>query len=337
MTEPPGTGEDMDTGPILEQAGIPRSRVASLEPVGGGTYNTLLRVCTTDGTRSMLKLPPRSHTAGLEYEHGLLTGEVTYYRRAAGLHGVPVPSVLHCRLHDEDGLRKHLLMSERPGSAWNTLADTMPAHERSRLRRSLGRTLARAHSVTGPGFGYPAESVAALSPGWRTAFTAMLEAVLRDADRYSAWLPVPHSAVRSALRSAAMALDEVETPVLVHFDLWEGNILLQGPPGEREISGIVDGERMFWGDPLAELPSLHVTGAAEDDPDLMAGYLGATAHRLDDSARARIQLYRSYLYLIMLVETVPRRTSRKETEWLRTHIGGALKAALSTAARLTGS
>lgn len=329
MAGPPST--DQATRLILARAGIASPQLLSCEPVSGGTYNTVFRLTTTESSRLILKLPPHAHTPGLEYERGLLTGEVTYYRHAADLHEVPVPSVLRCQLQDHGPVGKYLLMSERPGTAWNTLADTMAEAERSRLRRSLGRILARAHSVTGPGFGYPAQSVTALSPHWRAAFTAMFEAVLRDADRYSAWLPIAATTIHDALQAAAPALDEVRDPTLVHFDLWEGNILLHGPPGAREISGIVDGERMFWGDPLAELPSLHILGIAEDDPDLMAGYYDDQEHSLDDSARTRIQLYRCYLYLIMLVETVPRGTPKKETEWLRSHIGPALEAAVQAA------
>ncbi|OEV13689.1 aminoglycoside phosphotransferase family protein [Streptomyces nanshensis] len=323
MTPPPGTAPDARTA--LARAGLPWSRVASCTPVGGGTYNTVLRVVTTDGTRLVLKLPPPAHAPALSYERSLLTGEFTYFRQAAALRDIPVPAVVHHGPHGQGTSGAHLLMTERPGESWHTLSDTLTAAERPRLRRSLGRILARAHTVTGPGFGYPGESVGALSPRWRPAFTAMLEAVLVDAERYSVRLPVPAGRVRAALRAAASALDEVRTPALVHFDLWEGNVLLHGAPGTREVSGIVDAERMFWGDPLAELPSLDILGAAEDEPGLMAGYFGGRAAPLDDAARTRIRLYRTYLYLIMLVETVPRGASAENVAWLRTHVTPALE------------
>ena len=61
----------------------------------------------------------------------------------------------------------------------------------------------------------------------------------------------------AVLRAAAPALDEVTVPALVHFDLWPGNILVDRPAdGPARIGGLIDGERMFWGDPLADLVSL---------------------------------------------------------------------------------
>jgi len=37
-------------------------------------------------------------------------------------------------------------------------------------------------------------------------------------------------------------LDVVRTPRLIHFDLWDGNILVEA----GQITGLIDGERAFW-------------------------------------------------------------------------------------------
>jgi Phosphotransferase enzyme family len=55
--------------------------------------------------------------------------------------------------------------------------------------------------------------------------------------------------IREAVRTTSAALDDVRTPVLVHFDLWDGNILLDRISGSVEIGGLIDAERAFWGDP----------------------------------------------------------------------------------------
>ncbi|CAM5656375.1 hypothetical protein SHIRM173S_03949 [Streptomyces hirsutus] len=105
--------------------------------------------------------------------------------------------------------------------------------------------------------------------------------------------------------------NEGDPPRLVHFDLWQGNLLLEGAEGAegaRGLSGVIDAERMFWGDPVASsLDSLF--DDIEKDADFLAGVRGGRgrchAHRL---VRSRLELYRCYLYLIMLVEAVPQAT-----------------------------
>ncbi|HWM39860.1 MAG TPA: aminoglycoside phosphotransferase family protein [Streptomyces sp.] len=331
---PAGDPSDHDaTTRFLRGAGIDPHHVVSQEPVSGGTYNTLYRLRTVDGSRLILKIPPPEGTSGLQYEHGLIQGEITYYRALAGLTDVPVPRVVHA----EPSGKSHgpLLMTECPGTSWSELSNELSAGERSTLRHSLGRTLARAHTVTSHQFGYPAQQSgppARRATSWREAFTVMLNAVLEDAERYSAWLPRPVPAIRKLIEPAASALDEVVNSVPVHFDLWEGNILLDGAAGRRTVSGIVDGERMFWGDPLAELPSLLLFGRAEDDPDLMAGYRAvAEGPDLDGTAvRTRLALYRCYLYLIMLVETVPRASTEEVVRETQTHVAPALLDALDS-------
>lgn len=342
--EVPDDASGREVRRYLERGGIPGDHVASWEPIAGGSYNTLYRVRTVDGSRLVLKIAPAAGKPCLRYERDLLRGEITYYRALAGLDGVPVPSVIASGTGTgtgtdaSDGGRPFLLMTECPGGSWSTTADTMASAERARLRESLGRTLARVHTVTGPGFGYPAEPFAPLGPDWRRTFTGMADAVLADAVRFAARLPEPVPVIRELMEAAAPALEEVAAPVAVHFDLWEGNVLLDGPPGARGIGGIVDGERMMWGDPLADFPSLLLLGAAEDDPCFMAGYRsGGGVLGTDDASRARLALYRCYLYLIMLVETVPRRVTWADLRRTRAAVLPALEQALETLAVLTGT
>jgi aminoglycoside phosphotransferase (APT) family kinase protein len=322
---------------ILAAAGLDPARAVGCARLDGGTYNTLHRVVLDDGNRLILKQPPPPGGPHLTYEADLLRNEVEYYR-AAGRHTAgSVPRVVHCDLDGAAVPGGFLLMSECPGQTWAAAAAAPDAAEHRRLRRRLGSAVAELHTVTGPFFGYPSASVPT-ADSWREAFTAMLAAVLADADRFGCGLPVPVERVRSLIDAAAPALDGVRVPALVHFDLWQGNILLTGPPGERRLGALVDGERMFWGDPLAELVSLNLFGAPEDDPDLLAGYRAAGGRAdLDEQARLRVALYRCYLYLIMLVEVVPRRYSPARSAETRLTAGPALTSALDLLATVTGA
>ncbi|MFJ3701603.1 MULTISPECIES: phosphotransferase family protein [Streptomyces] len=290
---------------VLEAVGA--GGPTSLEPLAGGTYNTVTRVAFGDGRDWVVKIPP-AHTAGLSYEQHLLVNEVTFYESATGA-GDTIPQVVHSALAPEAPGGAYVVMTACPGRPWSAVAGELTADETRALRTEFGSIVGRLHGVTGPaGFGYPGRSLGPLSPTWREAFTAMTDAVLADAERYGAGLPRPSDRIREVLAGAADVLDEVTRPALVHFDLWQGNVLVTGGPGARRIGGIVDGERMFWGDPVADLVSTSLFGDPEGDEDFLAGYAAATGTPLvfTPSIRRRLDLYRSYLYLIMLTETVPR-------------------------------
>jgi aminoglycoside phosphotransferase (APT) family kinase protein len=267
----------------LAASGVTPASIVSAEDIGGGTYNTAVRLELTDGRRLVLKIAPDA--PGLSYEHDLLATEAEYYRLATG----PLPSVVKAG-------PGFLLMTELPGKPWYGTEVT----DRPRLRRQLGGIVAGLHGVTGDGFGYLQDP---LRPTWPEAFTAMVGAVLADAATYGVELPRPAAEIARLVRRHEPLLAPVTTPVLVHFDLWDGNILLD----DTGVSGIIDAERAFWGDPVAEFVSL--TLFRELDAPLLAGYGRAV---FDQAARRRLALYRVYLDLIMLVEMVPRNDSDAE-------------------------
>ncbi|MFI5591869.1 phosphotransferase family protein [Amycolatopsis sp. NPDC051758] len=285
----------MRTETALAAAGINPASVVSAEEIGGGTYNTAVRLELADGRRLVLKIAPDA--PGLSYEHDLLATEAEYYRRVSG----PLPSVVGAG-------PGFLLMTELPGVPWSQVPGTGP-----RLRTELGGIVAGLHGVTGDGFGYPQDPP---HPTWPAAFTAMADAVLADAVAHGVQLPRPAAEIAQLVRRHEPLLESVTTPVLVHFDLWDGNILLDG----TAVSGIIDAERAFWGDPVAEFVSL--TLFRDLDPALVEGYRAAGGPAsFNLPARRRLALYRVYLDLIMLVEMTPRKDSDADrARFVRTHL-----------------
>jgi aminoglycoside phosphotransferase (APT) family kinase protein len=120
--------------------------------------------------------------------------------------------------------------------------------------------------------GYPSGSVGPLRETWRAAFLDMVKAVLADAETFAVTLPRPIADILEWFNARAGTLDEVATPVLVHFDLWDGNILVEAGPGRPRIGALIDAERAFWGDPLAEFVSLALYRDIEQDTAVLAGW-----------------------------------------------------------------
>jgi aminoglycoside phosphotransferase (APT) family kinase protein len=246
--------------------------------LGGGTYNEVYRVTSPEGD-FVLKISP-SDRPGLTYERNLMRTEALFCRLGHAV--APVPEVVHTDFSHALVHSDALLTTWLPGQPLFGREDV----DRPLVRRQLGQAAAALHEVTGPGFGYPQLG---LHPTWTSAFVAMFDAVKADAQRFGVTLPdIPLDTT---------VFDEVERPSLVHFDLWDGNILTG-----TGLTGLVDGERAFWGDPVAEFVSPALFGSIESDADFLTGY----GFEFTDSARVRLAAYQAYLYSIMLVERVPR-------------------------------
>jgi aminoglycoside phosphotransferase (APT) family kinase protein len=299
---------------ILAAASMRPDQVAGYRALTGGTYNAVYLVRRAGGAGLVVKVAPDPGGPMLRYERGILATEAMYYRLAGQLDGIAVPEVV--AVDAEAGT--YLLMSQCPGDPWHELRPQPAGRERDDLRAEVGRQVAVLHTITGTGFGYPSWRVAPLRPRWRAAFGDMMDAVLADAVRFAAALPRPPLEIREMFAARSAVLDEVTTPVLVHFDLWDGNVLVDSD-GERalRVGGLIDAERAFWGDPLAEMVSLALFGDIERDAAFLRGYRSAGgAVTFDAAARRRLSLYRAYLYLIMLVEAEPRKSDDERRGWL---------------------
>jgi fructosamine-3-kinase len=316
----------------LAASGVSWDQVASCDSLAGGTFNAVHLVRLADGTGLVVKIPPGPSTQLLRYEQSMLGTEALYYRLAAQTAGVSVPSV---RAVDTDGSGGYLVMTECPGSPWSQLRSQLSGGERDELRAELGRRVARVHTITGPGFGYPSLALGPLRGTWREAFLDMVDAVLADADKYAVSLPRPTAEIPHLFAAQAAVLDEVTTPVLVHYDMWDGNILVERGPAGHRTGALIDAERAFWGDPLADFVSLALFGDIEHDTAFLDGYRSAGGTvSFDFATRRRISLYKAYLYLIMWVEQVPRQGAPQRREWLTEKVFRPLTAIFDEWSRL---
>lgn len=309
---------------ILAEAGFPRDQVTSVTPLSGGTFNDVFRVTLADGRRLILKVQPSPDFPLLAYEQGIMRTEALFYQLARQRH--PVPAVVQVGFDRPGDARDFLLMTEIPGQPWPAIADQIDRDQRLKLRGDLGRIVADLHSVTGTQFGYPALP---LADSWREAFGAMMETILTEADRYKVALPLPTESIRRLTAHHASVLDEVTTPVLVHFDLHDGNILVD-TDGSMRIAGLIDAERAFWGDPLADFVCLALLDDIHRDEEFLAAYREAGGPAsLDGSSPIRLSLYRSYMYLIFLVEAGLRQYPASTYEYLGNRVVPALAAELN--------
>ncbi|GAA2604215.1 phosphotransferase [Paractinoplanes durhamensis] len=267
--------------------------ITGAEELNGGTFATVWRAGLDDGRQVVVKVAPPASVRMLRYEAGMIPAEAEYFALvAAHAPGVPVPEVLAA---SSDWIITALL----PGSPL-TSADS------ARARTELGAAVRRVHTITGPHFGYTGDRAA--GDDWPTAFTRIIEALRADAADWH----VPLPPLDGVVERHHDVLATVTRPALLHFDLWDGNVLV-GADGA--MTGLVDGERYLYGDPLLDLVSPALFRRIEELPDhpFLAGY---RPEPFDESARIRLALYRVHLYTLMIAEIPSRGLGRDRHDFL---------------------
>ncbi|XVV11067.1 phosphotransferase family protein [Actinoplanes sp. CA-131856] len=251
--------------------------LATASELSGGGFAAVWLASLTDGRQVVVKVAPPPSARLLSYERELIPAEAVYFDLVAGL--APVPSVLAVS-------PSWIITTRLPG-------EPLTAADSPRARTELGAAVRRVHTVTGSHFGYTGDRPAGAD--WATAFIAMMASLRTDAASWNVTLP---AALDGAVERHAPVLKAVTTPALLHFDLWDGNVLV-GPAGE--LSGLVDGERYLYGDPLLDLVSPALFHRIEDEPahPFLTGY---APDPFDRAALIRLSLYRIHLSTLMLTE-----------------------------------
>jgi aminoglycoside phosphotransferase (APT) family kinase protein len=281
------------------------------EPLAGGSYAAVWRCRLSTGVDVVVKVAPATDVPVLTYESSLVDAEAEYFTLLCEhAPGVPVPRVLHVGHDDEFG--DWLVMTHLDGDPLSERAGTNDDF----VRRELGAAIARVHRIPYGSFGYSGARPHGAT--WPDAFRAIVEALLMDAATWAVPLGGLARDIEGLLDRHATALALVTRPHVVHFDLWDGNVLATGDR-EGRLSGLVDGERWLAGDPLIDFVSPALFRRIEDEADnpFVAGYTEVAANPLlEPGARQRIALYRMFLYLLMAIEAPSRgRGGAGDAEW----------------------
>ena len=285
------------------------ARLSATEELKDGYFNAAYRLDLADGFRCVLKVAPPAAVRVLRYEYDIMTAEVETMRLVKARTAMPVPEIYH---HDRSHAvidNEYYLMAFLPGGPFHKLKSTLAIEDRRRIEREIGAHLAEMNAITGPAFGYFPSSTPRFDT-WRLAFDFMLGGVLADGQDMSVVLPLPYDALLDLVCASYSALDEIETPQLVHWDLWDGNVFVD--PSTAQITGVIDFERSLWGDPLMEM---NFSPLARDTV-FSEGYgrpMLATPQQ-----RIRRALYNIYVYLIMVIESYYRLyPTRDQENWIR--------------------
>ncbi len=222
------------------------SEVLSAAEMGWGSYNTAFRVELAESPPVVLRIAPRPGRQ-MRSERHWLRSEYAATAWLVGL-GPLVPRVLGADFTHQVIGRDYLVQSLLPGIP---APDKLPAYDRQLwpgLFGQIGAITRQVHNVAGDSWGPLA---APFDAHWSDALLRSLTDSRTDLARWS--LPSEDVArLCAVIDHHRDRLDQASQPRLLHGDLWTANILLDPHAAEPTVTGVVDGDRAWWGDPLAD-------------------------------------------------------------------------------------
>ena len=237
-----------------------QAQIESMEELGGGTFNTAYLITLSKLGKVILRIaPPQTATIAWENIHLMRSEHAMqpYFAPIATLMPKTLLVDFTHQLLDRDYIFQTFIEGERWDNAWDEFA----TEEHNLLWGQFGRILKQVHEVRGEQFGLP-------RPGfqfdrWSQAVLDRMERTLLAAQEIQ--LDTANlSQIIEIIKTHPERLDEIETPRLLHGDLWLFNLLISRAAGEPSIVGVLDADRSWWGDPMADWTMFILAHA---DPD----------------------------------------------------------------------
>lgn len=258
-----------------------------------GWFNAAYILRLADRREVILKIAPPVDAEVMTYEKGLMLTEVNAMRHVAANPAIPVSEIYYFDDSREVCDSEYFFMEKLAGESMHHARAGLPPGTVVRIEEHIGRIVREINTYTGTYFGYEGNPDLR-GTGWRETFLKIIDAVIDDGVRKNADFGYTVEEIRAAIVKHGAALDEITAPVLVHWDVWNPNVLVR----DGEITGIIDFERALWGDPLMESQFREPTykGGISDS---MRGYGKTTFTRAEE---ARCHMYTIYLALVMETE-----------------------------------
>jgi len=291
--------------------------VRSIVELTDGYFNASYLIEFQNGEKSVLKVAPPKDVEVMNYEKDLMEVEVTVMNQIYEIGDIKTPKIFFYdksqKIIDSD----YYFMEFIEGVPMDKIRKQIGEKEYREISFLLGKYCKSLIDEKGSFFGSINQEDRQFD-SWFNCFYVMISDLFDDVLKKKGILPISKSEALAMIDNYKEALNEVQKPVLIHKDLWEGNIFLD--PASFEIKGIIDFERAIYGDPLMEA----VCAFLIDNKVFMKAYLNLET--LSDNEKIRVNLYRFYILLIMVVECYYRlEETNGQDEWARNNLDAVIK------------
>ncbi|MEM7538674.1 MAG: aminoglycoside phosphotransferase family protein [Chloroflexota bacterium] len=227
----------------------------AIQELTGGTFNETYRLTLVNAHSSTVVLrvapPPDDVTywddiALMRREHHIQP----YFAALASL----MPQTLMADFTHQLLNRDYIFQTFLQGERWEDVEDELTQEQSCALWHQCGEIVKQMHTTTGTRFGFPLSG----SQFSSCQFLSWSETVLDRFERITASMidhqfdPMVFTTIAAIAKANSAVLDEINTPCLLHGDLWTFNLLIQRDSDPPQIVGVIDADRAWWGDPMAD-------------------------------------------------------------------------------------
>jgi aminoglycoside phosphotransferase (APT) family kinase protein len=264
----------------------PNLPIESMHELSGGTFNTTYLIVFVDRRKVILRVAP-THTADTPWDEAFLMRREQAVQPFFAPVAALMPKTLLVDFTHQLIDRDYMFQTFIEGERWEDVMDELTAKENDILWNQFGNILKQIHIVHGETFGLP-------PPGfqfaqWSEAVIDRMERTLKSAKENQ--LEVPYlTSILELVCSHPQLLDEIQVPCLLHGDLWSFNILISRGAHEPAIVGILDADRAWWGDPMADW-TMFILAHAEKEAGHSQFWRAYGQPEDTPSARCRANIY----------------------------------------------
>ncbi|ABX42014.1 phosphotransferase family protein [Lachnoclostridium phytofermentans] len=256
---------------------------------------------------AILKIAPSDEIQMMSYEERILETEVAVMDLIERYTKVPSPKVLFFDDSKTICNSSYFFMTKSEGISYDHLKQELSKEQNEAIIKELGSYNKQINQIKGNYFGLIGKSSSRFET-CREFILSLFQMLIKDGKRKGSNLVhITYEELWELITSYAEVFDEVMTPRLVHWDLWDGNIFVQN----GSISGIIDYERGFYGDFLMEN---EFSSFSEPSKGFLEAY---GKEEFTPKEMIRCTIYRLYRCIVMIVECDYRKYDNdKQYNWM---------------------
>lgn len=279
--------------------------VGKITELKGGMFNSAYLIeRPVENDNIVLKVSLKPETKTLTYEKDPMPTEVEVFKMVEEKTNIPTPHILAFDFSKIHIPSNYFFMTALDGIAMDKVQKKMTKENLVELKKELATYLAQLHQIHGEYFGYFTQNEQYQYKTWKEAFVSMMTILLDDGKKNGTKLP--YDRYEKVLYEKSKYLDDIKVASLVDYDLWAGNVFVKQQGKKFVVEGIIDFERAFWGDPMADFEgSLMLLDHIFTEEEVWKVYKEKSNYNKEITKEDQIRstFYCLYIFTIMAAET----------------------------------